>query len=150
MYWKIEPTGCCVKEKDKNQIAIQVRFCIYLDPLDKGYYEHIIDELKLKDTSIYKEEYTIDDFVKTGKKIKTPLHNHIIELPIDSTDNLIESIGNQVLQIVEDYHSKGYFDRRELIYIQNTLYTYDLMTNESLKQGELRLSKIKTASKWLK
>lgn len=148
MYWKIEPSGCCVVEKGIDEIAIQVRYDFYLESTEKNYGKTIVDELKIKESSKSKEVLGESDFEKTGKKIQNPLHIHIIPLPIDVSNSLIENIGGQLLKIIKGYNVKGYFDNNELIFIPNILCKYHLKNSDSDKIADIKLHEIKNNLLW--
>lgn len=150
MYWKIDKSGCLVTLKKVDQICIQIRYNFYLEPIDFNYESRLVDLYKLKDS--YTEEDKVDPkikYEKTGQKRLNPLHSHIIKLPIDVSESLIENIGNQLLQIVIDYNSKGYFDNGEYIYIPNTLPNYEQFSEENKIKAEEKLKTILDKKSWL-
>lgn len=145
MYWKIEPTGCLVVKKGEDEISIQIRYCFYLEENESGYDKYFVDEMTVISHKSFLEKLELQ---KTGKKILTPLHNHIILLPIDSSDGLIENVGNQLLHIVKGYYSQGYFDG-SLIHIPNTLCSYQKYSSENESIANARLQTIKSNKKWI-
>lgn len=146
MYWKIEPTGCCVVKKDIGEIAIQIRYSFFLNESDINYHKYLIDEYILSGEHKFPQK---SEKVFTGRKILVPIHNHIINIPFDSSDEFIKTIGDQLLNIVKEYDSLGYFDSEEIVHIPNTLCHYDNYTTENESIANTRLIQIKTNLEWL-
>lgn len=141
MKWTIENSGTIIRELDNNQIGIQIRYCIWFESKDKDYKKRLIEEEII-------DELDNTKTIKTGKLILVPLHNHFIVLPIDVTDILIETIGDQLVKIVTDYNDLGYFDNGEVVSIPNSISNYDLISDANKEKGYERINLIKTKLKW--
>lgn len=150
MYWKIEPSGCFVVKKEIDEIALQIRYSIFLSPKDPNFDSTYLDEYKLIESSKTKLEFTSSDYVKTGKKILVPLHNHIILLPITTDINLINTVGDQVMSIVKNYNENNYYKNGKLVFIPNTLPKYDKFSIENEKKANELLINILNTIQWQK
>lgn len=154
MIWKIEPTGVNLINRESIGLGIQLRYCIYLDTEDKNYTERLVPETILVQDGEEFDELENIMIPKyrpepTGRMLNTPLHNHLIILPHDVSDSLIETVGSQVLAIIKDYHSQDYFANGQNVRIPNTICQYDEPTSENLITCEIRIEEIKNNQLWL-
>lgn len=142
MYWTIEKEiiePCIIKG---NQIAIRLFFRFWLDKNDEGYEKTLKQTVSIKKGRENDDLILNSDLAYSKDKVKTPIHGHFIEVPIDSSIDFIKNIGNQLLSIVKKYHELKYFESGEAIVITNTMCNYILYDERNSLIAKENINKI--------
>ena len=140
MYWKIDTSSLDIVQTNDNGLCIQLIYRIFLDNLDKNFYQTITD--------IYEEKNGI--LIKTGKTSVCPIICHFIHIPFDASNDLIRQTGDQLISIVKNHNESGILDdyKRD-IYIPNTLKFFGNMNNINLEKAKEVISNIKENTTWV-
>ena len=104
MYYKVEPTGCCVRKG-----MVQVRYAFYLEPGDYKYEAHHVKVPVIPDGGYPgevgkdsrpedREDYRawLDSLPKEARD--NPFHNHFVYFEPEVSDEEINDIGEAFLQ----------------------------------------------------
>ena len=147
MYFKVEKTGCTERKG-----MVQIRYCLYLDPVDYGYDKHYVEvpiipeegymgKVDEEGTPVDPKAYDLwYDSLPTEMQLN-PFHNHFVQVGPTITDKEIKYVGELALLM-----AKEKWDKDIVPNIKNQLVNYPkIVTAERKLECETKVEAVKVA-----